>query len=279
MQTDGRAVGGCALRSAVALSARSRGLAVTTEQSSILLDAVVALGDDALVLGQRLGEWCGKAPMLEEDLAMANTALDFLGRARLYYGYAEALGGCDEDTYAFQRDAREFRNLLLYELPCADFAAACVRQFLIDVFDDLHSAQLAASADPVLAGIGAKANKEASYHRRHSSAWLVRLGDGTQESNGRMQKAMDDLWGFHQELFANAAAEEDLVATDLLPDRSRLLPAWTEAVSAALAEATLETPAGDWSIAGGRQGVHTEHLGFMLAEMQHLPRIHPGARW
>ena len=141
-----------------------------------LLDALVALGDDALVLGQRLCQWCGKAPMLEEDLAMANTALDLLGRARLFYAYAEQLGGRSEDHYAFHRDAREFRNLLLYELPGADFAAAYARQFLVDVFDDLHCALLAGSRDETLAGIGAKAHKEARYHRRHSTAWLVRLG-------------------------------------------------------------------------------------------------------
>ncbi len=244
-----------------------------------LLEAVVGLGDDALVLGQRLSEWCGKSPWLEEDLAMANTALDFLGRARLLYGYAERLGGCDEDAYAFQRDARAFTNLLIYELPCADFASACVRQFLVDAFDALHLEGLSASADAELAGIAAKACKEALYHRRRSAAWLVRLGDGTAQSRRRMQRALEELWGYRGELFAPVATEARLVAAGVLPDRAALRPPWLEAVTAALEEATLEPPSTGWEADGGRQGLHTEHLAPMLAEMQHLHRSHPGARW
>ena len=244
-----------------------------------LLKAVVGLGDDALVLGQRLAAWCGKSPWLEEDLAMANTALDFLGRARLLYGYAERLGGCDEDAYAFQRDARAFTNLLIYELPCDDFASACVRQFLVDEFDALHLEKLSASADADLAGIAAKAYKEALYHRRRSAAWMVRLGDGTAESRRRMQQALEELWGYHAELFAPVGEESGLVAAGVLPVRAALRPQWLEAVTATLAEATLEPPSADWAIDGGRQGLHTEHLAPMLAEMQHLHRSHPGARW
>ena len=244
-----------------------------------LLEAVVGLGDDALVLGQRLSEWCGKSPWLEEDLAMANTALDFLGRARLLYGYAEALGGCDEDAYAFQRDARDFTNLLIYELPCADFASSCARQFLVDAFDALHLERLSESADAELAGIAAKAHKEALYHRRRSAAWLVRLGDGTAESRCRMQQALADVWGYHAELFAPVEAEADLIAKGVLPDRAALRPQWLAAVTATLDEATLAPPGADGRIDGGRQGQHTEHLSPMLAEMQHLHRSHPGARW
>ena len=244
-----------------------------------LLPAVVALGDDALVLGQRLSEWCGKAPLLEEEMAMANTALDFLGRARLYYGYANTLGGRDEDGYAFHRDAREYTNLLLFELPGADFAAATARQFLVDAFDELHSAELANSADATLADIGAKVHKEATYHRRHSAAWMVRLGDGTDESHRRMQQALEDVWGYRQELFVNAPAEQPLVEQGILPDRAKLRPAWQEAVATTLAEATLTVPAASWAVKGGRQGIHTEHLGVMLAELQHLSRSHPGAKW
>ena len=244
-----------------------------------LLPAVVALGDDALVLGQRLAEWYSRAPTLEEDMALANTALDFLGRARLYYGYANSLGGRDEDGYAFRRDAREFTNLLLYELPGADFAAAYARQFLVDAFDALHSAELANSADATLADIGGKAHKEALYHRRHSAAWMLRLGDGTDESRRRMQQALEDVWGYRQELFANTPAERPLVEQGVLPDRAKLLPAWQEAVAATLDEATLAMPADGWAVQGGRDGIHTEHLGLMLAEMQHLPRSHPGAKW
>ena len=244
-----------------------------------LLEAVVGLGDDALVLGQRLAAWCGKSPWLEEDLAMANTALDFLGRARLLYGYAETLGGCDEDAYAFQRDARAFTNLLIYELPCAEFASACARQFLVDAFDVLHLEKLSASADAELAGIAAKAHKEALYHRRRSAAWMVRLGDGTAESRCRMQRAVADVWGYHPELFAPVESEDGLIAKGVLPDRAALRPHWLAAVSATLDEATLEPPSAQWQVDGGRQGLHTEHLGSMLAEMQHLHRSHPGARW
>ena len=244
-----------------------------------LLEAVVGLGDDALVLGQRLSAWCGKSPWLEEDLAVANTALDFLGRARLLYGYAEALGGCDEDAYAFQRDARAFTNLLIYELPCADFAASCARQVLVDAFDALHLERLSESADAELAGIAAKAHKEALYHRRRSAAWLVRLGDGTAESRCRVQQAVEDVWGYHAELFTPVEAEAGLIAKGVLPDRAALRPQWLAAVTATLDEATLAPPCADWRIDGGRQGLHTEHLGPMLAEMQHLHRSHPGARW
>ena len=244
-----------------------------------LLAAVVGLGDDALVLGQRLSAWCGKSPWLEEDLAMANTALDFLGRARLLYGYAEQLGGCDEDAYAFQRDARAFTNLLIYELPCADFALACARQLLVDAFDVLHLEKLCDSADANLAGIAAKAHKEARYHHRRSAAWLVRLGDGTAESHCRMQKAMEDVWGYHAELFATVEAEIGLVEKGVLPDRAALRPQWLAAVSATLDEATLQLPSADRQVDGGRRGLHTEHLAPMLAEMQHLHRSHPGARW
>ena len=210
---------------------------------------------------------------------MANTALDFLGRARLLYGYAEQLGGCDEDAYAFRRDARAFTNLLIYELPCADFASACARQFLVDAFDVLYLERLSESADADLAGIAAKARKEALYHRRRSAAWLVRLGDGTAESHCRMQKALDNLWGYHAELFAPVEAEADLIAKGVLPDRAALQPGWLAAVSATFDEATLERPSVDWQADGGRQGLHTEHLDPMLAEMQHLHRSHPGAQW
>ena len=246
---------------------------------SSLLEATVALADDALVLGHRLSEWCGKAPFLEEDLAMANTALDFLGRARLLYGCAESLGGRSEDQYAYLRDAPEFTNLLICELPGADFAAACARQFLVDAFDDLYFPQLAASADSGLADIARKAAKEAAYHRRHSSQWVLQLGDGTEDSHARMQAALDNVWGYHWELFDNSPAERPLIAAGVLPDRQALREPWREAVAATVAQATLRLPASRWRVDGGRAGIHTEHLGFMLAEMQHLPRTYPGARW
>lgn len=243
------------------------------------IGAAVALADDALVLGHRLSEWCGKAPFLEEDLAMANTALDFLGRARLLYGCAERMGGRNEDQYAYLRDAPEFTNLLIYELPGADFAAACARQFLVDAFDALYFPELAASAEAGLAEVARKAAKEAAYHRRHSSQWMLQLGDGTADSHERLQAALDDVWGYHWELFDNSPLERPLIAAGALPDRQALRDPWQEAVAATLAQATLRLPSGKWRVDGGRAGIHTEHLGFMLAEMQHLPRAYPGGRW
>ena len=249
------------------------------QQATSLLDAVVALADDALVLGHRLSEWCGKAPFLEEDLALANTALDMLGRARALYGYAQALGGRNEDDYAYLRDAPQYRNLLIYELPGDDFAFAYARQFLVDVFDDLYLAELVGSADAALAEIAANSHKEAVYHRRHSGEWLLRLGDGTEESHRRMQAALEDLWAYQAELFDTASAEQPLVAAGILPDRGGLVEPWAAAVGKAIRAATLAVPANGVRVAGGRAGVHTEHLGIMLAEMQHLPRAYPGARW
>ncbi len=244
-----------------------------------LVDAAVALADDALVLGHRLSQWCGKAPFLEEDLAMANTALDLLGRARNLYGYAETLGGRNENEYAYLRDAPEFTNLLIFELPGDDFAAAYARQFLVDVFDDLYFAGLGASTDSTLAEIGRKAHKEAAFHRRHSGEWLLRLGDGTEESHSRMQGALADVWGYHPELFDPGPGERPLIDRGVLPDRRALREPWLQAVEEAVGKATLTLPAAGGHLARGRNGVHTEHLGIMLAEMQHLPRSYPGARW
>ena len=244
-----------------------------------LLDAVVGLADDALVLGHRLSQWCGKAPFLEEDLAIANTALDLLGRARTLYGYAQSLGGRNEDEYAYLRDAHQYRNLLIYELPGDDFAVACARQFLVDVFDDLYLPELAESQDAVLAELGAKCRKESTWHRRHSGEWLRRLGDGTAESHERMQRALEAVWGYHLELFETARDEPQLVASGVLPDRSALEGPWSATVDEAIRAATLEVPSNGRRVSGGRSGVHTEHLGIMLAEMQQLPRAYPGASW
>lgn len=244
-----------------------------------LLDAVVGLADDALVLGHRLSEWCGQAPFLEEDLAIANTALDLLGRARELYGYAQSLGGRCEDDYAYLRDAPEYSNLLIYELPGDDFAAACARQFLVDVFDDFYLAELAGSSDPALADIAGKCHKEAVYHRRHSGEWLLRLGDGTADSHARMQSALDDVWCYHAELFHSSDGERALAATGVVPDRGALEDRWSKAVGETIRAATLAVPINGREAAGGRAGRHTEHLGIMLAEMQHLPRTYPGAGW
>ena len=244
-----------------------------------LLDAVVGLADDALVLGHRLSEWCGKAPFLEEDLALTNTALDFLGRARALYGYAETLGGRNEDEYAYLREAADFRNLLIHELPGDDFAFACARQSLVDIFDDLYLARLADSTDARLAAFGAQWRKESAYHRRHSTEWLKRLGDGTAESHRRIQTALEDVWGYHAELFETGADERCLVQAGVLPDRGDLERPWASAVQEAMRASTLDVPGDGRRFTGGRSGTHTEHLKPMLAEMQQLHRACPGVRW
>ena len=245
----------------------------------------VALGDDALVLGQRLCEWVSRLPTLEEELALGNVALDHIGRARMFYGYAvereAALGHAQrtEDDLAFGRDCREFTNLLINELPRGDFAFTMVRQFLLDAFNVPFMAALADSAEPALAQIGAKAVKESTYHLRRSRDWMLRLGDGTPEAHTRTQRAIDALWGYTRELFEPSAVEVRLTSQRLAPDRGALEPDWRRTVEATFAEATLTVPQTTWSQRGGRDGVHTEHLGYLIAEMQFLQRAYPGRRW
>jgi len=254
-----------------------------TEKSDneALFNYVLALGDDALVLGQRLAEWCRNGPFLEEDLAMSNVALDYIGRARMFYSYAAELegGGRSEDDLAFLRDCREFRNLLITELPRGDFAFTMARQLILDVFYTAFLERLQDSGDARLAAIAAKAAKETRYHLRRSHDWALRLGDGTAESHGRMQKAVDELWGYTAELFEMGEAEAGLAAAGIAVDRAALRTPWQAAVQDVLAEATLELPQADWSITGGREGIHTEHLGYLLAEMQFMQRAYPGQQW
>ncbi len=233
------------------------------------------MGDSALVLSQRLGEWCGHGPALEEDLALANTALDLLGHARLWLSLAgEVEGrGRDEDQLAFLRDAGEFRNLLLVEQPNGDYAATMARQYYYDAWHHPLLQQLAGAAEPRVAAIAAKAAKEAAYHLHRSREWVIRLGDGTEESHRRMQAAADELWPFTGEMFA--ADDADRACADL----AALRPGWQAEVAATFARATLTLPASAWMPQGGKQGVHTEKLGYILAEMQFLQRAYPGERW
>lgn len=235
--------------------------------------------DDALVLGHRLSEWCGYAPTLEEDLALANIGLDLLGQARnLYQLVAEAEGaGRTEDDLAYRRDDRQYRNLLLLEQPNGDFAQTIARGFLYAAFAGPWWRALAASTHPVLAAIAAKAEKESAYHLRHTAEWLIRLGDGTAESHRRAQAALDRLWPYAGEMFEPEDA--GLVAQGIVPDPPTLHPAWDQQVDEVLAEATLTRPQRLQHQRGGRAGQHTEHLSRLLAEMQVLPRTYPGATW
>jgi len=242
---------------------------------------VLRLADTALVLGQRLSEWIGHAPELEEDLGLANLALDLIGQARLLLSYAGELEGRgrDEDALAFLRDAPEFSNLTLAEQPNGDFAHTIVRQWLLDCWQLEIYAALTDSADSRLAAIAAKALKETRYHHRFSSGWLVRLGDGTEESHRRVQAALDELWRFTTELFAPDAVDQAMQAAGIAAPLAQPAARWSARVDAELTAATLQRPATQPYPWHGKSGVHTEHLGHMLGEMQHLPRAYPGARW
>ncbi|MEU2613037.1 1,2-phenylacetyl-CoA epoxidase subunit PaaC [Micromonospora sp. NPDC007271] len=240
---------------------------------SSLFDFALALGDDALIAAQRLGEWTSHAPEMEEDIALANIALDQLGAARLLLTCAGELEGAgrDEDALAYLRDDREFRNCLLVELPNGDFAVTMAKLFFLAAYQLPLYTALAGCVDERLAAIGAKARKESAYHLDHAGLWVQRLGDGTEESHRRMQAAVDQVWPYIHELFAPWPGAP--------VDPTTLRADFDATVDAVLAEATLTRPADGWTPGGGRDGVHTEHLSYLLAEMQVLHRAHPGARW
>jgi ring-1,2-phenylacetyl-CoA epoxidase subunit PaaC len=242
---------------------------------------LLRLGDTSLVLGQRLAEWVGHSPALEEDLGLANLSLDLVGQARLLLSYAGEIEGQgrDEDALAFLRDAPAFVNLALAEQPNGDFGRTMVRQCLLDAWQLEVYEGLMNSSDTRLASIAAKAIKETRYHSRFSSGWLVRLGDGTEESHRRVQDALNELWRFTTELFAADEVDDALAAAGVAPALAALQPRWLARIDEVLQEATLVRPAAVAYQWHGKRGVHTEHLGHMLAEMQHLQRTYPGAQW
>jgi ring-1,2-phenylacetyl-CoA epoxidase subunit PaaC len=256
------------------------------------LDYLLHLADNALVLGQRNAEWCGHGPVLEEDIAMANISLDLIGQARLLYQHAaeQAGGGATEDQLAYFRDAMQFRNYTLLELPHhgplagtaaadRDYATTIARNFLYSTLMLLVWDALQQSTDAQLAAIAAKSLKETRYHVRHARDWLVRLGDGTEESHRRVQAALDHLVPYTQEFWTASAAESEAVASGCGVDVRSLQDAWDAALDQALAEATLQRPATGGYVPRGKEGLHSEHLGYVLAEMQGLARQHPGATW
>jgi ring-1,2-phenylacetyl-CoA epoxidase subunit PaaC len=253
---------------------------ITVSETPLVL-YTLRRADDALILGHRLSEWCGHAPMLEEDMALANIALDLLGQARELYTYAAKTEGRDndEDKLAYLRDVRQYRNLLLAEQPNGDFARTLVRQFFYSAFADLYWRAMMNAVDPTLAAIAAKSEKESAYHLRHSSEWMVRLGDGTAESHRRAQAAIDDLWAFTGEMFAADDSERGLIDAGIAVDAAGLRPRWLKTVSEITDEATLTLPRNDWMQQGGRSGHHTEHLGHLLSELQSMQRTFPGATW
>jgi ring-1,2-phenylacetyl-CoA epoxidase subunit PaaC len=244
-----------------------------------LVLAFLRRADDALILGHRTSEWTGHAPLLEEELALANIALDLIGQARLLYAEAGAITGQTEDQLAYLRDAPAWRNALIMELPNGDFTFTIARLLVVSAASDLFWRAATASKNTALAAIAAKAEKETAYHVRHAAEWLVRLGDGTPQSHRRAQDALDALWPYSGELFEPDAADRTLIDAGVLPDPDRLRPTWDALISDTLARATLTRPSGNWMQSGGRLGRHTEHLGHLLAEMQFLQRAYPGATW
>ncbi|MGO2006577.1 1,2-phenylacetyl-CoA epoxidase subunit PaaC [Vreelandella alkaliphila] len=255
-----------------------------------LTDYLLRLGDNALVLGQRHAQLCGKAPALEEELALMNVGLDLFGQARNWLDYASELMASelmaadlttdkvDADHLAFRRDAQDFRNLLITEQPNGDFADIMGRQFLFDAWHVHLLDGLAESSDPRIAEVAAKSLKEATYHLRRSSEWVIRLGDGTEESHTRMQRALDNLWQFTSELLQVDEVDQAMIEAGIAPDPETIVARWKATVEEVLEEATLERPSYDaWMYTGGKVGHHTEHLGFLLAEMQYLPRAYPDA--
>lgn len=242
---------------------------------------VLRLGDSALILGQRLSEWCGHGPVIEEDIALTNAALDLLGQARLLLTHAGALEGRgrDEDALAFLRREHEYRNLTICELPNVDFGRTILRNFLFAAFQLPLWEALASSGDAQLAAIAAKSAKEARYQLHHAADWTVRLGDGTEESHARMQRALDDLWPYTAEFFAPDPVDAAIEAAGIGPAWSSLAPAWEREVLPVLESATLAVPARTPFLSRGKQGRHSEHLGHLLAEMQYLQRTYPGAKW
>ena len=256
---------------------------MTTDRQ--LFDYLLRLADSDLVLAQRLGEWVGHGPVLEEDIALTNVGLDLLGQARLWLAYAGEVearfagAGRSEDALAFLRDGGEFRNLLLVEQPNGNYADTIARQFYFDAWHQLVLSHLVRSGDARIGEIAAKALKEVTYHVERSADWVIRLGDGTAESHARMQRAIDDLWMYTGEMFEPDETDDALSAEGIGCDLRALAPLWRDEMSAVLAEATLELPGEAWMQRGGKQGVHTEHLGRMLATMQWLQRAYPEAQW
>ena len=255
------------------------------------IEYLLHLADNALILSQRNSEWCGHGPVLEQDIAITNISLDLIGQSRSLYQYAAELKNAasgtneaTEDTLAYLRDVREYKNCLLVEQPNGDWAQTILRQFFFSVYQYGLYQQLLQSTDATLAAIAEKSLKEVTYHVRWSSEWVIRLGDGTEESHNRLENALEELWAFTGELFTPASYELEAVKAGFGVDVSALKPEWEQKVNEIFAEATLPDAAtggreGVWMQTGGKEGIHTEQLGFLLAELQYMQRAYPGAEW
>jgi ring-1,2-phenylacetyl-CoA epoxidase subunit PaaC len=245
------------------------------------VDFVLRIADDSLILGHRLSEWCGHGPVLEEDIAMTNIALDLIGQATSLLNHAASLQGEGKtgDDLAFLRFDREYRNLLLVEQPNGDFGMTMMRQFLFDAYRTILFERLQSSSDEMIAAIAEKSLKETKYHLKHSSEWVIRLGDGTEESHARIQESLNTLWRYANELFYTDAVDDEMRNAGILPDLSDLRQQWENTVNHVFQEATLTIPSNNWKQEGGRKGMHSEHLGYILAEMQYMQRAYPNMEW
>lgn len=246
-----------------------------------LFEFLLRKADDSLILGHRLSEWCGHGPVLEEDIALTNIALDLIGQATELYKYAAEVEnkGRTEDDLAFLRIEREYKNVLLVEQPNGDFGKTIVRQFFFDHFEQLFYSGLTKSKDEHIVAIAEKTLKEINYHLKHSSEWIIRLGDGTEESHERVQTSVNLLTRFIDELFYQDEVDEILIKEGIIPDTSDFRAEFDQNINNILSEATLQLPEDSWQLSGGRKGIHSEHLGYLLAELQYMQRTYPEMKW
>ncbi|WOI23011.1 1,2-phenylacetyl-CoA epoxidase subunit PaaC [Nonlabens ulvanivorans] len=253
----------------------------STENKKHLIDYLLGVADNYLILGQRLGELCGHGPNLEPDIALTNISLDMLGQVRSFYQYIAQLRGdkSTEDDIAFLRKEREYKNVLLVEQPNTDFGYVIVRQFFFDVYNRMFLGALQQSADETLRALAFKGIKEASYHERFSGDWLKRLGDGTEESKTRVQQAVNDLWIYTDELFHTTKADDAMIEAGVAPDMLQLKEYYYDKVGELLSTATLEFPEVEYFQKGGKEGLHSEHMGYILADMQYMQRTYPDSKW
>ena len=252
-----------------------------SEVNLLISEYTLRIGDTSLILGQRLGEWCGHGPILEEDIALTNISLDLIGQSRAFLTYAgEKEGkGRTEDDLAFFRDERDYRNRLIAEQPNGDYAQTMLRQFFISVYQYFFFSHLQKSKDETLAALAEKSLKEVTYHVRHSSEWIIRFGDGTPESNLRTLSAIDTLWRYTGDMFETNEVDEKLLKLGIAVDMNQVKLQWEQKVKEVFETATLQIPSDNFMIGGSTKGFHSEHLGHLLAEMQVLPRSFPGAQW
>lgn len=251
------------------------------EKNTDLFEYILRMGDDSLILGHRVSEWCGHGPILEEDIALTNIALDLIGQATNLLEYAGQVegNGRDADALAFLRYEREYKNLLLVEQTNGDFGKTILRQFFFDAYRKLLFERLLKSTDNQIVAISEKSLKETKYHLKHSSEWVIRLGDGTEESHNRIQESLDALWKYTAELFFTDEVDENLTKAGIIPLMEGIQDEWMKNVTEVLTEATLSIPTNNWKQEGGRLGKHTEHLGLLLAEMQYMQRAYPNMKW